>query len=55
MHRINATTGGWNQSEGLFFLEQTIAPFVLITAADTDIQTLAAVVPKLPTDRKSVV
>ena len=49
MHRINATAGGWNQSEGLFFLEQTIAPFVLITAADTDIQTLAAVVPKLPT------
>jgi cobaltochelatase CobN len=48
MHRINATSGGWNQSEGLFFLEQTPAPFVLITAADTDIQTLAAVVPKLP-------
>ena len=48
MHRINATAGGWNQSEGLFFLEQTPAPFVLITAADTDIQTLAAVVPKLP-------
>jgi len=48
MHRINATTGGWNQSEGLFFLEQTIAPFVLITAADTDIQTLGTVVSKLP-------
>ena len=48
MHRINATPGGLNQSEGLFFLEQTPAPFVLITAADTDIQTLAAVVPKLP-------
>ena len=48
MHRISATPGGLNQSEGLFFLEQTPAPFVLITAADTDIQTLAAVVPKLP-------
>lgn len=48
MHRINATAGGWNQSEGLFFLEQTIAPFVLITAADTDIQTLGTVVSKLP-------
>ena len=48
MHRINATPGGLNQSEGLFFLAQTPAPFVLITAADTDIQTLAAVVPKLP-------
>ncbi|MFN6157656.1 MAG: cobaltochelatase subunit CobN, partial [Dolichospermum sp.] len=34
--------------EGLFFLEQTIAPFVLITAADTDIQTLGTVVSKLP-------
>ncbi|MBD2725815.1 cobaltochelatase subunit CobN [Nostoc sp. FACHB-892] len=49
MHRISSTSGGWNQSEGLIFLEQTPAPFVLITAADTDIQTLAAAVPKLPT------
>ncbi|MDM3851097.1 MAG: cobaltochelatase subunit CobN [Aphanizomenon gracile PMC627.10] len=48
MHRISARPGGLNQSEGLFFLAQTPAPFVLITAADTDIQTLAAVVPKLP-------
>ncbi|WP_143046356.1 cobaltochelatase subunit CobN [Trichormus sp. NMC-1] len=48
MHRISATPGGWNQSEGLIFLEQTPSPFVLITAADTDIQTLAAVVTKLP-------
>ncbi len=48
MHRISATSGGWNQSEDLIFLEQTPAPFVLITAADTDIQTLAAAVPKLP-------
>jgi cobaltochelatase CobN len=50
MHRINATPGGWNpQSEGVSFLEQTPAPLVLLTAADTDIQTLAAVIPKLPT------
>ncbi|MDZ8260079.1 cobaltochelatase subunit CobN [Nostoc sp. ChiQUE01b] len=48
MHRISSTSGGWNQSEGLTFLEQTPAPFVLITAADTDIQTLAAAVTKLP-------
>ncbi|YAF95271.1 MAG: cobaltochelatase subunit CobN [Nodularia sp. CChRGM 3473] len=48
MHRISATSGGWNQSENLTFIEQTPAPFVFITAADTDIQTLAAVVPKLP-------
>ncbi|KOP27733.1 cobalamin biosynthesis protein CobN [Hapalosiphon sp. MRB220] len=50
MHRINATPGGWNpQSEGVSFLEQTPAPLVLLTAADTDIQTLAAAIPKLPT------
>ncbi|BAY11672.1 cobaltochelatase subunit CobN [Calothrix sp. NIES-2098] len=48
MHRVSATSGGWNQSEDLIFLEQTPAPFVFITAADTDIQTLAAAVPKLP-------
>ncbi|MEH2329003.1 cobaltochelatase subunit CobN [Nostoc sp.] len=48
MHRTSSTSGGWNQSEGLIFLEQTPAPFVLITAADTDIQTLAAAVTKLP-------
>ncbi|MEH1842606.1 MAG: cobaltochelatase subunit CobN [Nostoc sp.] len=49
MHRTSSTSGEWNQSEGLIFLEQTPAPFVLITAADTDIQTLAAAVRKLPT------
>jgi cobaltochelatase CobN len=48
MHRISATSGGWNQSENLIFIEQTPAPFVFITAADTDIQTLTAAVPKLP-------
>ncbi|MEA5621087.1 cobaltochelatase subunit CobN [Cronbergia sp. UHCC 0137] len=48
MHRISATSGGWNQSESLIFLEQTPAPIVFITAADTDIQTLAATAPKLP-------
>lgn len=50
MHRINATSGGWNpQSESVIFLEQTPAPIIFITSADTDIQTLAAAVPKLPT------
>lgn len=48
MHRINATGGGWNQSNSLFFLEQTSAPLIFITAADTDIQTLTCVVPQLP-------
>ncbi len=51
MHRISATPGGWNpQAEGVIFLEQTPAPIVLLTAADTDIQTLAAAARKLPVD-----
>jgi cobaltochelatase CobN len=48
MHRISATPGGWNQSEGLVLIEQSPAPLVFITAADTDIQTLAAAVTQLP-------
>ncbi|AFZ29312.1 cobaltochelatase CobN subunit [Gloeocapsa sp. PCC 7428] len=49
MHRINGTPGGWNpQSEGVIFLEQTPAPIVFLTAADTDIQTIAAAISKLP-------
>ncbi|PIG93344.1 cobaltochelatase subunit CobN [Gloeocapsopsis sp. IPPAS B-1203] len=49
MHRINATPGGWNpQSEGVIFLEQTPAPIVFLTAADTDIQAIAAAISKLP-------
>lgn len=49
MHRIAATPGGWNpQIEGVVFIEQTPAPIVFLTAADTDIQTLAASTTKLP-------
>ncbi|AFY77108.1 cobaltochelatase, CobN subunit [Pleurocapsa sp. PCC 7327] len=49
MHRIAATPGGWNpDSEGVIFIEQTPAPIILLTAADTDIQTLAACVSCLP-------
>ncbi|GAB1541881.1 cobaltochelatase subunit CobN [Scytonema sp. NUACC21] len=49
MHRINTKSGGWNpQSEGIIFLEQSPSPIIFLTSADTDIQTLAAVVPKLP-------
>lgn len=41
--------GGWNpQTDGVIFLTQTPAPLVFLTAADTDIQTLAAAVAKLP-------
>ena len=49
MHRLAATPGGWNpDAEGVIFLEQTPAPIIILTAADTDIQTLAASVPLLP-------
>ncbi|MDJ0519519.1 MAG: cobaltochelatase subunit CobN [Trichodesmium sp. MO_231.B1] len=51
MHRIAATPGGWNpQGEGVIFIEQTPAPMIFLTAADTDIQTLAAAVNKLPSN-----
>ncbi|MFB2892747.1 cobaltochelatase subunit CobN [Aerosakkonemataceae cyanobacterium BLCC-F50] len=51
MHRLAATPGGWNFTEqGVIFIEQTPAPIVFLTAADTDIQTLAAAVGKLPAD-----
>ena len=49
MHRIAATPGGWNpQTEGIIVIEQTPAPIIFITAADTDIQTLAASTAQLP-------
>ncbi len=49
MHRIAATPGGWNpQAEGVIFIEQSAAPIVFLTAADTDIQTLAASTSQLP-------
>ncbi len=49
MHRLAATPGGWNpQTEGVIFVEQTPAPVVFLTAADTDIQTLALAATKLP-------
>ncbi|MEG4345761.1 cobaltochelatase subunit CobN [Microcoleus sp. A003_D6] len=51
MHKIAATPGGWNpQAEGVIFIQQTPAPIVFISAADTDIQTLAAASSKLPAE-----
>ncbi|SKB16128.1 Aerobic cobaltochelatase subunit CobN [Planktothrix sp. PCC 11201] len=51
MHRIAATPGGWNpDTDVVIFIEQTPAPIIFLTAADTDIQTLATVVSKLPAD-----
>ena len=49
MHRISASKTECNlQSEDLIFLEQTSARFVFLTSADTDIQTTAVAVSKLP-------
>ncbi|MEO0350735.1 MAG: cobaltochelatase subunit CobN [Cyanobacteria bacterium P01_A01_bin.15] len=51
MHRIAATPGGWNpDTDGVIILDQTPAPIVILTAADTEIQTLAASLPQLPQD-----
>lgn len=49
MHRLATIPGGWNPAaEGVIFVEQQPAPIVVITAADTDIQTLGAAVNRLP-------
>ena len=51
MHRLATIPGGWNPSaDGVIFVEQQPAPIVIITAADTDIQTLAAATTQLPAD-----
>lgn len=51
MHRLSASPGGWDPSvEGVIFVEQTPAPLVFLTAADTEIQTLAGAIAHLPQD-----
>lgn len=51
MHRLAATPGGWTpDTEGVIFVEQTPAPLVILTAADTDIQAIAQALPHLPSD-----
>ena len=55
MHRLAATPGGWNSDvEGVVFIEQSPAPIVLLTAADTDISTLSQAVVNLPSDFSEV-
>ena len=55
MHRIAAAPGGWNpETEGVVSIEQTPAPIVLLTAADTEIQTLAQALGQLPADFPAV-
>jgi len=42
MHRIAPQAGGWTaDTEGVIIIDQNPAPIVLLTMADTDIQTLA--------------
>lgn len=49
MHRIAALPGGWNpQNQGVVVIEQSAAPIVILSAADTDIQVLAQVCGQLP-------
>ncbi len=49
MHRLAATPGGWDsRSEGVVFIDQTPAPIVLLTAADTDISALSQALYRLP-------
>ena len=49
MHRLAATPGGWTpDTEGVIFVEQSPADWVFLTAADTEIQTLAAAQNRLP-------
>jgi cobaltochelatase CobN len=51
MHRLAATPGGWDpDTEGVVIIEQTSAPIIWLTAADTDIQTLASASQQLPPD-----
>jgi cobaltochelatase CobN len=49
MHRIAAMPGGWNpQEDGVVYIDQSPAPIVFITSADTDIQVLASAWAHLP-------
>ncbi|MBD1912968.1 MULTISPECIES: cobaltochelatase subunit CobN [unclassified Leptolyngbya] len=49
MHRLPASPGGWNpDTEGVIFIDQTPAPIIFLTAADTDILLLGRTVAQLP-------
>ncbi|HEY9698507.1 MAG TPA: cobaltochelatase subunit CobN [Trichocoleus sp.] len=49
MHRLATLPGGWTpDTEGVIFVEQTPAPIVFLTAADTDIQVIATATAHLP-------
>lgn len=49
MHRLAATPGGWQPDvDGVIFVDQSPAPIIVLTAADTDIQCLSSVVDQWP-------
>ncbi len=49
MHRLAAAPGGWNpNTEGVIIIEQTPAPIVFLSAADTDIQACSQALKDLP-------
>ncbi|NJO77673.1 MAG: cobaltochelatase subunit CobN [Cyanobacteria bacterium RM1_2_2] len=51
MHRLATLPGGWTpETDGVILIDQTPAPLVVMTAADTDIQIIAATLPHLPAD-----
>jgi cobaltochelatase CobN len=51
MHRLAAMPGGWTpDAEGVIFVEQSPAPLVILTAADTDIQVMATALSQMPND-----
>ncbi|MEM9214177.1 MAG: cobaltochelatase subunit CobN [Cyanobacteria bacterium P01_F01_bin.150] len=55
MHRLAAMPGGWTPGqEGVIFVEQSPAPIIILTAADTDIQSLAVAQAQLPEDFPAV-
>lgn len=55
MHRLATTPGGWTpDAEGVIFVDQSPASIIVLTAADTDIQTLAAAAAQMPPDFPSV-
>jgi cobaltochelatase CobN len=55
VHRLNTIPGGWNpDSDGVIFVEQNPADLVFLTAADSDIQTLAIALDTLPDDFPSI-
>lgn len=55
MHRLAAIPGGWTPAtEGVIFVEQSPAPIVFLTAADTDVSAIAQARAFLPADFPAV-